>query len=132
MEKNFRPLSPHLGIYKPQISSVLSSLHRITGIVIFFGLILILWWIICLLYMKSDFTENIFWKFFSSKVGLLFLIGWVFCLFYHTCAGIRYLLLDCGIGFELKIMNRTGWIVVWASFILTLIFWVIIFESKGW
>lgn len=131
MKNKTPPLSPHLGIYRPQISSVLSILHRITGVGNFIGLLLILWRIIYLPYLQSDFTESLIWQFFCTKLGQLLLIAWTFSLFYHTCAGIRYLLLDCGIGFNLKIMHRTGWLVVGSSVVLTLAFWLIIFNSKG-
>lgn len=129
MNEKSRPLSPHLGIYKPQISSTLSILHRLTGVANFFGMLILLWWMTYLPYLEGDFTENFFWKFFSTTFGNIVLMLWTFSLYYHACAGIRYLFLDYGKGFELKTFNLTGWIVIITSLLLTVITWIIIFIS---
>ena len=129
MNEKSRPLSPHLGIYKPQISSVLSILHRFTGVANFFGMLLLFWWITYLPYLQEYFTENVIWQFFKSTPGNIVLILWTFSLFFHFCAGLRYLFLDAGKGFELKTFNLTGWVVVISSLFLTIITWIIIFRS---
>ncbi len=119
-----RPLSPHLRIYKPQISSVLSIFHRASGIALFFGLIALVWWIIYLPYMEDP--ENcVVWRFFSMPLGKAFLIFWSYSLFFHFCTGIRHLFWDFGKGFSIKALHISGWSAVVISIILTTVSWFI-------
>ncbi|AIF81187.1 succinate dehydrogenase cytochrome b-556 subunit [endosymbiont of Acanthamoeba sp. UWC8] len=119
-----RPLSPHLGIYKPQISSVLSIFHRVSGVALFIGLIGIIWWIIYLPYMQDP--ENcIIWKFFAHPAGKAFLMLWSYSLFFHTCTGIRHLFWDFGMGFSIEAMNKSGWLSIVISLILAVVSWII-------
>lgn len=119
-----RPLSPHLSIYKPQISSVLSILHRITGFGLYLGLLLAALWII-----SSGFTPHheggIVASFFSTFIGKLFLFLWTLALFYHACNGIRHLFWDIGKGYDLAVMTKSGYAVLGSAVILTLITWII-------
>lgn len=126
--KACRPLSPHLTIYRPQISSVLSILHRITGLVNYIGLVLLVTWLICSLYFAPlDGSDAPTWAFFTTTFGRLFLIAWTFSLYYHFCAGIRHLFWDAGKGFSIEVMNITGWAVIIASILLTIISWLLAF-----
>ena len=118
-----RPISPHLQVYKPQITSVLSIFHRITGVALTFGLILSVAWIFTLSLGEEYFEYFSF--FIKSWFGLLILFGFTFALNYHFCNGIRHLFWDFGIGFSISQINITGWAVVFLSFILTSIFWLI-------
>ncbi|MBT5827929.1 MAG: succinate dehydrogenase, cytochrome b556 subunit [Alphaproteobacteria bacterium] len=126
MTEKARPLSPHLSIYKPQISSVLSILHRLTGFFLYLGLLLASWNII---FMSIDagkisaYFVGISTLFISSIVGKLVLFAWVFSLYYHFSNGIRHLLWDTGRGFAIRSVQITGIIVVLASFALTLFTW---------
>jgi succinate dehydrogenase / fumarate reductase, cytochrome b subunit len=128
MTKKNMPLSPHLTIYKPQITSILSISHRISGVINFFGMLIILWWIVYISFSTNDLTKNYMWKFFSTNLGIYVLIAWSFSLFLHMCTGIRHLFWDAGIGFSLKAVNLSGWSAVIASLILTASTWYIIFE----
>ena len=117
-----RPLSPHLQIYRPEISSVLSILHRLTGIALFFGTAIWVWWLIAAA-MGEDEFETVQW-FMGSWLGQILLLGWTWATFYHLCNGIRHLFWDIGKGFELKTMAATGWLVVVAAFGLTAAAWI--------
>jgi succinate dehydrogenase / fumarate reductase cytochrome b subunit len=117
-----RPLSPHLSIYKPQITSVLSITHRATGIVLSIGTVFLVWWLVAASAGDAPFAAaQAFW---SSWLGLLLLFGWTFSLFFHLCNGIRHLAWDAGWGFELRQTYLTGWTVLAASGVLTLIAWI--------
>jgi len=117
-----RPLSPHLQIYRWQLTSVLSILHRASGIALSLGTILLVWW----LGAASDGPEPYagVQRFLGSWLGLLLLFGWSAALFYHLCNGIRHLWWDTGNGYELKTTYTTGWIVVAATAVLTVIAWI--------
>ncbi len=122
MATDNRPLSPHLQIYKPQISSVLSILHRLTGIALALGTLLLVWWLIAVATGPTAFADV--QDFIGSIVGRLLLLGWTYALFYHLCNGIRHLVWDAGWGFELNVATASGWLVVVASIVLTVICWV--------
>ena len=116
-----RPLSPHLQIYRWQISSVLSILHRITGIALAVGSLLLVYWIIAAAVGPEAFAQA--QGLIGSVIGRLLLLGWTFALFFHLANGIRHLFWDMGLGFELKTMSITGWAVVILALLLTLIAW---------
>jgi succinate dehydrogenase / fumarate reductase cytochrome b subunit len=118
-----RPISPHLQVYKPQISSALSIFHRITGCALGAGTLLLTLWLVCA--ASGDNAFSIIQAFLASWVGLLILIGFTAALFYHFCNGIRHLAWDAGHGYELPTMHRTGYLVLAATVILTVVFWVI-------
>jgi len=116
-----RPLSPHLQIYRPQISSVLSILHRITGVALAVGSLLLVYWIIAAAVGPEAFAQA--QGLIGSFLGRLLLFGWTYALFFHLVNGIRHLFWDMGWGFELKTMAITGWTAVIAAVLLTLIAW---------
>jgi succinate dehydrogenase / fumarate reductase cytochrome b subunit len=121
MPTDHRPLSPHLQIYRPQITSVLSILHRITGVLLALGTLLLVTWLLAAASGPSAFETAR--GLIGSWLGRLVLLGWTFSLFYHLCNGIRHLCWDAGFGLELKTVSRTGWVVVMASTLLTLAAW---------
>ena len=117
-----RPLSPHIQIYQPQLTTVLSFSHRAAGVALAVGGIFLVWWLVAAVSGGAAFeTVQEFW---GSWLGILFLFGWTFALFFHLCNGIRHLAWDCGWGFELKETYATGWAVVAASAVLTVIAWI--------
>ena len=118
-----RPLSPHLQVYRPQITSILSILHRLTGVVLGGGTLLLAWWLIAAAVGPEAYAD-VEW-FISSWVGRLVLLGFTFCLFYHLCNGIRHLGWDIGWGFELPVLHATGWLVVVAAMGMTLVAWIL-------
>jgi succinate dehydrogenase / fumarate reductase cytochrome b subunit len=119
-------LSPHLTIYKPQISSVLSILHRITGVVAYLGLLALLWLLVFLTYVNSS-SGNLDWLMnFDRKLVLLVVIAWSYSIFYHLCNGIRYLFWGMGVGFAIPTMEKTGWLAIIGSLLLTAVSWYLI------
>ena len=118
-----RPLSPHLQVYRPQLTSVLSILHRATGIALSVGALYLATWVIFA--AASPKTYAMFQSFNMSIVGRIVLGGWLFCAFYHLANGIRHLFWDAGYGFELKDAYRSGWIVVAVSLIATVVSWIV-------
>ena len=129
MSNRDRPLSPHLQVYRPQITSVLSIAHRATGIVLAAGLILLLWWLAAAASGPDAFAAA--QDAAGSLLGRLFLFGWTFALFYHLCNGIRHLFWDFGRGFELATVSVTGWLAVGAAAALTGLSWVLAYASMG-
>ena len=123
MNKENRPLSPHLTIYKPQITSVLSISHRITGIIQSFGLVLI--FILILLIMSKKENYLFVESFLQSLFGKTFFILYTFSLLYHILNGIRHLIWDLGFGFDLKNVNFTGYSIIFLSIFLNLMLWII-------
>jgi succinate dehydrogenase / fumarate reductase, cytochrome b subunit len=117
-----RPLSPHLQIYKPQLTSVLSIGHRATGLALAFGTIFLVGWLVAAASGDAAFASAQW--FFGSWLGLLMLLGWCFCFFFHLCNGLRHLAWDAGYGFELPNVYRSGWTVIGASVVLTAIAFV--------
>ena len=122
MATDNRPLSPHLQVYKPQLTSVLSMLHRLTGIALAVGTLLLVWWLIAA--ASGPEAYDAAQGFIGSILGRLLLLGWTFALFYHLANGIRHLAWDTGWGFELGTAYTTGWLVVIVSVVLTLASWI--------
>ena len=116
-----RPISPHLQVYKPQITSLLSIFHRITGVALTFGLILLVAWIFTLS-LGEDYFEY-FVMFIKSWFGLLILFGFTFALNYHLCNGIRHLFWDAGYGYEIETVYKSGLAVLVTSFVLSILIW---------
>ena len=119
MKKRKRPISPHLTVYKPQITSVLSISHRVSGIFQSFGLILVL--ILLLSTFLGENTHNYFMFFMNSLLGKLFIFFYVFSLSYHMLNGIRHIIWDFGFGFDIKNVYYSGISVIFLTLILTII-----------
>jgi len=122
MNTGNRPLSPHLQVYKPQITSVLSILHRITGVGLAVGALALVYWLNAAAYGPEVFARA--QSLFASWLGRLLLIGWTWALFYHLCNGIRHIFWDAGLGLEMAQVKLTGWIVIAASVGCTLFTWM--------
>jgi len=116
-----RPLSPHVGIYSWLITNTLSILHRLTGVALSAGLLLIVCWLSILAYQPQEYNE--FSEFLRSPIGLIIMLGWSLALCYHLCNGIRHLFWDFGKGFELTNVTRSGYAVLISAIILTVIIW---------
>ena len=129
MSTRSRPLSPHLQIYKPQITSVLSILHRITGIALAVGTLVLAWWLIAAAAGPDAFAAA--QAALGSWLGRLFLFGWTFALFYHLANGIRHLCWDAGFGYQLRTVTASGWTVVTAAVVLTFGAWVLGYAAMG-
>ena len=125
VERNLssRPLSPHLQIYKPMLTTAMSIMHRITGVGLYFGIVLLVWWLTAASISDSyfDFVQG----FFGHWFGRLVLFGFTWALMHHALGGLRHLLWDTGRGFDLKVVE---WLVranLAGSIALTLLVWII-------
>ena len=119
-----RPISPHLQVYKPQITSVLSIFHRITGVALTLGITLLVCWILTLSLGEKYFEY--FSIFIKSWFGLLILFGFTFALNYHLCNGIRHLFWDAGYGYEIETVHKSGLAVLVVSCVLTILIWYLV------
>ncbi len=124
-----RPLSPHLQVYRPQWTSVLSISHRITGVALAVGTLLMVYWLAAAASGPEAFASA--QELVGSFLGRLFLFGWTFALFYHLCNGIRHLMWDAGYGFELENAYRSGLAVLAGSAGLTVLFWILGYALGG-
>ena len=122
MSDSKNPLSPHLQIYRWQISSLLSITHRISGIINLLALILIFFWLIFLSLGESNY--ELFLLAINSFFGKFILIGFTWSMCFHILSGIRHLAWDLGYGFEIKTANISGVIVIISSLALTIVFWL--------
>ncbi len=116
-----RPLSPHLGIYRPQISTVLSILNRITGMALYFGTALMVVWLWSAAYAPEFYTT--LHGLLATIVGKILLLGWTAAFYFHLFAGIRHLFWDAGLGFSLPVMNKSGIATVIFTLIFTAFTW---------
>jgi len=122
MTTDKRPLSPHLQVYRPQLTSVLSILHRITGAALSIGTVLLVYWLIAAASGPEAYEHA--QAVLGSMLGQLLLFLWTWALFYHLFNGIRHLFWDAGYGFEMEQVYKSGKGVVWASVILTFLCWL--------
>jgi succinate dehydrogenase / fumarate reductase cytochrome b subunit len=118
-----RPLSPHLQIYKPILTMVMSILHRITGAALYFGTILLAWWLIAAAAGPAyfDFVNEIY----GSILGRLVLFGFTWALVHHMLGGLRHFIWDMGAGFGKDAREWLAKATIIGSVSLTLILWII-------
>lgn len=117
-----RPLSPHLGIYKWQISNSLSILHRLTGISLAAGSLALVAWIVAIAMGESAYLTVS--GYLAGPLGMLLLLAFSASFFYHLANGIRHLFWDAGYGFEREVARRSGWFVLSVAVLATVVFWV--------
>ncbi|MDH3594996.1 MAG: succinate dehydrogenase, cytochrome b556 subunit [Rhodospirillales bacterium] len=129
MSSDNRPLSPHLQVYRPQLTSVLSFLHRMTGVALTPGTLLLVYWLAAAAAGPEAFATA--QALIGSIIGRVLLLGWSFALFYHLCNGIRHLFWDAGYGLELPDLYRSGWLMVFAACALTLGSWVLGYAMRS-
>ena len=122
MNDSKNPLSPHLQIYRWQVSSLLSITHRISGVINLLALILIFFWLLVLSFGENNY--ELFLISINSFFGKFVLIGFTWSMNFHLLSGIRHLIWDLGYGFEIKTANISGVIVIISSLVLTILFWL--------
>ncbi len=118
-----RPMSPHLQVYKPQITTFTSIMHRVTGVALGVGTLLMTWWLVAAASSDQAFATAQY--VIGSPIGLLFLFGWTLALMYHLLNGIRHLAWDAGFGFEQPAYHATGKAVLIGSAGLTVLLWIV-------
>ena len=116
-----RPLSPHLSIYKPQISSVLSILNRATGLALYAGTILMVAWLWSAAYAPESYTTLHQWL--TTIPGKLLLLGWTAAFYFHLFAGIRHLLWDTGRCLTVPAVDKTGILAIILTIAFTAFTW---------
>ncbi len=124
-----RPLSPHLQVYRPQLTSMLSILHRIAGVALSVGTIVLIYWLFAIASGPEAFAQM--QACFSSWIGRLLLFGWTFALFYHLCNGIRHLFWDAGKGYELGTASKSGVAAIIVAIALTFGVWFCAYSAVG-
>jgi succinate dehydrogenase / fumarate reductase cytochrome b subunit len=129
MTSQSRPISPHVGIYRWQINSITSIIHRITGIVLVAGALALVCWIMAVGAGPEPFA--VAQRLVGSAVGRTIMFGWTFALLYHLTNGIRHLLWDIGIGFAARTFKVSGWFVLLAASAMTLTAWIWALHKVG-
>ena len=124
-----RPLSPHLTIYARQINMVMSILHRLTGMALYFGTLLLAAWLIATAMGEQEFdTVN---AVFGHPIGRLVLLGYTWALVHHMLGGMRHLLWDTGRGLQIAQVNALSWLTIIGSTVLTLAIWAVGLLLRG-
>ena len=124
-----RPLSPHLTVYRWPVTMTMSILHRVTGGALYFGTLLVAWWLIAAATSESyfDFVNAIY----GSWFGRLVLFGYTWALVHHMLGGLRHLIWDTGAALEKHTASRIAWANVAGSVVLTVLIWVAGYAARG-
>lgn len=129
MAQSNRPLSPHLGIYRWQVSNTLSILHRLTGVMLSLGALAFTAWLVGIAAGPDSYFGVVGWL--GSPLGLLLLLAWTFSFFFHLCNGVRHLVWDAGYGFEIPQARATGYAAVGTAVLLTAALWAVVLTGGG-
>jgi succinate dehydrogenase / fumarate reductase cytochrome b subunit len=124
-----RPLSPHLGVYRLTLTLVMSGAHRITGAALFFGTLLLTWWLLAAASGPTAYARV--QAFMGSIVGILILFGYTWALIHHMLGGIRHLIWDTGRGFGPAEREWLTLATIIGSVGLTLLIWIVGFMFMG-
>lgn len=123
MDTPQRPLSPHLQIYRLPLTAIISITHRITGVLLTFGLLLLIAYLLCIAAGSPafEYAQN----FIGSIIGQILLFGFNFALCFHLCHGIRHLFWDSGKSFDPDTLNPIALFEIMTALLLTLLTWFI-------
>tara|TARA_Y100000590_G_scaffold415123_1_gene512612 strand:- start:2947 stop:3318 length:372 start_codon:yes stop_codon:yes gene_type:complete len=121
MKNKNRPVSPHLQIYKPQITSILSISHRFTGIILYLSTFLISFWLFCSAFIND--LKIVLDNFLFSSVGKIFLFFITLSFIYHFLNGLRHLIWDLGYGFNIKNVYLTGFLIIILTLSINIYIW---------
>jgi succinate dehydrogenase / fumarate reductase, cytochrome b subunit len=124
-----RPLSPHLTVWKPTITYVTSIVHRITGAALYFGTLLVAWWLVAAATSERQF-DIANWV-FGSWIGMLVLFGYTWALLHHMAGGVRHLIWDTGAALDKNTAKKMGWATVAFSVTATILVWIAGFAARG-
>jgi len=124
MAQRSRPLSPHLEIYKPQITMVMSIVHRITGVGLVLGFALLTWWLVAAAW--SEGALELVNTTMGSLPGQVILFGFTWALFHHMLGGIRHFIWDFGRGFSEKSRFGLAWFTIIGGVVLTGLVWALV------
>ena len=124
-----RPLSPHLGIYRPMLTMMLSIVHRITGGALYFGTLLLAWWLVAAATGPEAYA--VVQDAATSWIGRLVLFGYTWALIHHLLGGLRHFFWDLGSGFDLGTVEWVARLTVVGSIALTALVWVLAYAMAG-
>ena len=124
-----KPLSPHLQIYRLPLNAILSITHRITGVVLALGAVLV----VAMLIAAASGSEafGAMYAIGAHWLGQIVLFGFTLALYYHMCAGVRHLFWDAGYGYELHIAQRSSQAIIVVAIVLTLVTWATAYSVSG-
>lgn len=118
-----RPLSPHLQVFRPILTMVMSILHRITGAALYFGTLLLAWWLVAAASGPEAYATAAW--FFDSLIGRLILFGYTWALVHHAVGGVRHFIWDAGYGYGLEARNLLAQATIIGSVALTILIWIV-------
>ena len=125
-----RPLSPHLSVYRPLINMVMSIFHRITGVALYFGSLLLAWWLL------AAATGPDYFAFvnglFATWLGKAVIVGYSWALIHHMLGGIRHFIWDTGAGLDIASVDLLSWSTIVFSVLMTGGLWLYIASERGW
>ncbi|WP_067562188.1 succinate dehydrogenase, cytochrome b556 subunit [Halofilum ochraceum] len=124
-----KPLSPHLQIYRLPLNAILSITHRITGVVLALGAVLVVAYLIAAASGSQAFGAM--YSMGAHWLGQIVLFGFTLALYYHMCAGVRHLFWDAGYGYELQTARRTSYAIIVVAVVLTLVTWTVAYTVSG-
>jgi len=124
-----RPLSPHLQVYRWQITMTMSILHRVSGVALTVGALGLAWWLLALAAGGDQYAHAS--ALIASPVGLVLLFGFSLSLVYHLLNGLRHLMWDMGLGYEISEVYRSGWAVAVLTVVFTAAIWFAAFGSRA-
>ena len=118
-----RPMSPHLSIYRPTMTMAMSIAHRMSGVALYVGVLLLAWFLIAASTDASSFA--VFSDFIGSFIGriVLFFVSWA--LFHHLVGGIRHIVWDAGYGLDAPLRDQLAWATLIVGFALTILVWIV-------
>lgn len=124
-----RPISPHLQIYKPMLTMIMSILHRVTGAALYFGTLLVAWWLFAVAAGPEyfDFVSGLA----NTLIGRLVLFAYTWALIHHMLGGIRHFIWDTGRGFELPTLEFFARATIIGSLIITILIWAVTLKLAG-
>lgn len=127
--KDARPVSPHLQIYSMQINMLMSIVHRITGAGLYFGTLILVWWLV------AAATGPAYFGYVNGLLGTIpgqvLLFGYTWALIHHTLGGVRHLIWDTGRGFNLGSVNFLSWMTLIGSLAITAAIWAHVLKLRG-
>jgi succinate dehydrogenase / fumarate reductase cytochrome b subunit len=124
-----RPLSPHLQIYRPMLTMMMSIAHRITGVGLYVGMLVFAWWLGATANAPSSYAS--FQNIWGSWIGRIVLLGFTWAFFHHLLGGIRHLIWDVGYGFDHGEREWLARATLIGSIFLTVLLWVVVYVAKG-
>ncbi|WP_425353866.1 succinate dehydrogenase, cytochrome b556 subunit [Ancylobacter gelatini] len=124
-----RPLSPHLQIYRPMLTMMMSIVHRITGVALYFGTALLVIWLVAVASTTKSFDAVN--GLYGSWFGLIVLVGYSWALIHHLLGGLRHFVWDTGAGFGPEARELLAKLTIGGSIALTILLWIAIFLMKG-